>query len=965
MKKWWSLVLAVICLVSAVPTMGAVFTDTEGQSCETATEVLYGLGIVNGTEEGVYAPEALLTRAEMTAIVLRTMNMAGTGQGTPIFEDVSDSHWAYADISVAHSLGIVNGYGEGIFMPEANVTGEQAVKMMIAALGYTVQAEAKGGYPSGYLAKAAELDILKGISVNGPITRGDMAILVYNALDVEVFLPESYGSDAYSYETDASKTLLSYYLKTDHLVGAVSETPMHAYRDLAMRPTKKLAEDEVAVGTRVMKVGKTDAQNLFGIRSDIYIRAEEDGETEVIAAIVPRSSVQVVDVFAKEIAKGETTENLFVYMNESGREEEVNLSGASLFYNGREERRTAALLTPAIGTVRLIFEGNDCKYVIVESFVNYIVESVNEADNKIYLKNVTEPMELDAAVSGIPTLLTDEFGAPLQTDEIAKWDILSVAESLGTDKVRRIYRSYETVKGTVTELGEDEVRIGESVYPVALPLADGQLVLGQKAAYRLDFTGAVAAADTRETAGKNYGWFVNAEKSKGLSGKAQIRIFTGKAEWEVFTLQDTLRFNGENVKGEALLLSGMAAGEALWAPGEAPTLFDSAGNVVPQLVTYKLNDEGLISELNTAANHTDPVMRPETKYKDNRFSMDWYWNGNRYRYAGYITEFNGTKNGNTLKQTADGYTENVSGVFFGNVQTDAETKVFVIPANQSDEKAYAVLTMSQFDFETVRVTDCGSLYDINDAYYCGAIVVHNYLAGGTASSVETYPGYDVTNALITKASVVLGEDGEVQHILALYDQNGKEFTLTVEEDFRALYKTANADINKDLDWYTVDEDGLRLPRTGNITARPAKMYIDAVDLQAGDIIKYTKDAGGKLTMACVCYRNQYPGNVEFSAGTAIVPTTPYLNYMGGSLLMNGFVEEVTDYGPLVRVNMANSAGMPTGDTALRALLSEGQFLLWDSEKQEMKKITRGDIRLGDTVVSIWATVQQRITVIYR
>ncbi len=965
MKKWWSVVLAIVCLMSAVPAFGATFTDTEGKNCETAVAVLHGLGIVNGTGEGVYAPEALLTRAEMTAIVLRTMNMAGSGQGMPVFTDVPDSHWAYADISVAYGLGIVNGCGEGLFMPEEKVTVEQAVKMMVAALGYTVQAEVKGGYPTGYLAKATELDLLKGIAASGAITRGDMAVLVYNALDVEVFLPESYGSDSYTYETDASKTLLSYYLKTEHLTDTVSATPMLAYRDPSMRPAKKLASDEVAVGTRVMKVGDTDAQNLFGIRSDIYVRTEADGETEVILAIVPRLSVKVVDVLAKDISKGDSTANLFVYTDGNGKQQEVHLSGATLFYNGREEAMASELLLPDIGTVRLIFEGTDCKSVIVESFTNYIVESVNEQEDKVFLKNVVDPIELVQDRSGIPTLFTDEFGAVLLTEDVAKDDILSIAESRGTDKVRRIYRSYITVKGTITELGTDEVRIGETVYPVALPLADGALILGQRATYRMDFTGAVAAADTRENTGKNYGWLVSAEKSKGLGGKAQIRLFTGKAEWEVFTLADMLRYNNDNVKGESLLLPGTATGESLWAAGEVPTLFDSAGNVVPQLVTYKLNDEGLISELNTAANHTDPTMRPETKYKDNRFSMDWYWNGNRYRYAGYITEFNGTKNGNTLKQTADGYTENVSGIFMGNVQTDAETKVFVIPTDLSDEKGYGVLTMSQFDFEMVRVTDCGSLYDINDAYYCGAIVVHNYLGGGTATSTETYPSYDVTNALITKSSVILGEDGEVQNILHMYDQNGKEFTVTVEEDFRALYRVANADVNKDPDWYTVDAAGERLSRTGDITDRPEKMYIDGADLQAGDVIKYTKDAGGKLTMASVCYRSRYPGNVEFSAGSAVTPTTPYLNYMGGSLHMNGYVEEVTQYGPLVRVNMANTAGMPTGETSLRALLSEGQFLVWDSAKQEMQKIARKDIHLGDTVFSVWATVQQRMTIVYR
>ncbi|MBE7025808.1 MAG: S-layer homology domain-containing protein [Ruminococcaceae bacterium] len=963
-KKIFAILLtfAMLLTMSTVGT-SAAFTDTEGTKWEKAAEVLNALGIVEGKAEGEYDPEGSLTRAEMATIILRAVNMQSTAPAGLVFSDVATNHWAYSNIAAAYQLGIINGTSATTFAPDAPVTGEQAVKMVVSALGYAVKAEAQGGYPSGYLTQASQLNLLKGVEIGGNMSRGNMAVLLYNALDAELFLPAAYGDEVFEFETDASKTLLTYYLKAEHIVDAVSATPMMKYRDLSMRPSRKLAMDEVAVGARVLKVGNTDAQNLFGIRSDIYIRTEGDSDTATILAIIPRASVEVIDVNVQDIEKGQTNAKQFVYTDKNGVDKKINIAGAKLFYNGYEETVTADLLTPSAGKVRLLLENGNCMVVIVESFKNYMVDSVNKEDNEIRLKNVAAPIILDE----MPTIFTDEQNLPLIIEDVGKYDILSIAESMSGDKVRRIYRCYATVKGTVTECGEDEIRIGEAVYPVALPLTDGTIELGQSATFRLDFTGAVAAVDTQNNADKKYGWLTSAAVSNGLDGVPQIRVFTGEGKWEVFAFTNYVRFNGQTVASDALLLPGQAQGAALWTANTAPTLFDSNGNIVPQLITYKLNDAGLISELHTALNQSDPYIEPKTKYEDNRFSMDWYWNGNRFRYAGFLAEFNGTKDGNTLKETRseDGYIENVNGVFLGNVYTDGGTKVFMIPADLADEKGYVVKNMAQFNMDEVRVTDCGSMYDINSAYYCGAMVVHNYLSGSTTST-EIYPGNDALNALVTKVSKTLSADGEIQYGLSMYDQNGQAFDVTYEEDFRALYRVANADINRDPDWYTVDGNDEKVARSGVVTTRPEKMYIDAGDLCAGDVIKYTKDAVGKLTMASVCYRSQYPGNVEVSAYTSTLSSTkPYLNYMGGCLEMNGTVEEVTAHGPMVRVTIGNENGMPTVKTALRALLSDGQFVVWDSKTNTMQKVGRNEIVQGDVIFSAWETVQQRLTVIYR
>ncbi|MBE7024815.1 MAG: S-layer homology domain-containing protein, partial [Ruminococcaceae bacterium] len=324
MKKGLTLLLAFVMVITlqAGPVSAQTFADTTGTNCETEVDVLSALGIVEGKAEGAYEPDSALTRAEMATILLRAMNMAENAMGQDVFTDVPSSHWAYANIAAAYQMGIVNGTSATTFAPDASVTYEQAVKMVVAALGYTVQAEAMGGYPSGYLSKAAQLDVLRGVDVGGEMTRGNMAILLYNALDKPLFEKTSYGEDSYTYDANESATLLSRYLKVEKMTGKVVETPM-ACAELV--PSKVLSDEvRVSDGTAstVMKKGDTDAQALLGVRADVFYREDDITDTPVIVAIVPRAASKSVEIVAKDVVGGNTTAQTLVYM-EDGEEKEA------------------------------------------------------------------------------------------------------------------------------------------------------------------------------------------------------------------------------------------------------------------------------------------------------------------------------------------------------------------------------------------------------------------------------------------------------------------------------------------------------------------------------------------------------------------------------------------------------------------------------------------------------------------
>jgi hypothetical protein len=128
--------------------------------------------------------------------------MENLGSGRNIFNDVTPKHWAYNDITVAFDMGIINGVDNTAFLPDEPIKCNQAVKMIVCALGYSVHAESLGGYPGGYLSEASTLGILEGASNESEtIKRKTIAIMAANSLDVNLLKRLSFGS-SYTFDVD-------------------------------------------------------------------------------------------------------------------------------------------------------------------------------------------------------------------------------------------------------------------------------------------------------------------------------------------------------------------------------------------------------------------------------------------------------------------------------------------------------------------------------------------------------------------------------------------------------------------------------------------------------------------------------------------------------------------------------------------------------------------------------------------
>ncbi len=200
MKKWISGLLAAAMAASCVPTAVLAksenFSDVTGtEYYATAADALYELDILEGYEDGRFIADSDITRAEMSAVICRMLGMedeAENAEGATEYDDVSSNHWASGYINVATEEGIIEGDGNGRFRPEDNVKHEEALKMVVCALGLADNVHVDpNDWSAEYLEIADDNNITDDLtsSKGRPAPRGDVAVMVYNGLTMDLEAP--------------------------------------------------------------------------------------------------------------------------------------------------------------------------------------------------------------------------------------------------------------------------------------------------------------------------------------------------------------------------------------------------------------------------------------------------------------------------------------------------------------------------------------------------------------------------------------------------------------------------------------------------------------------------------------------------------------------------------------------------------------------------------------------------------
>jgi hypothetical protein len=116
-------------------TPASVFSDVSARYWGyNAITNLSNEGIVSGYPDGTFKPNAAITRSEFAAMLVKALGLNTTGT-TGRFTDVTADAWYYGPVNAAAAAGLVSGMGDNLFSPEALITREQMAVMVAKALG--------------------------------------------------------------------------------------------------------------------------------------------------------------------------------------------------------------------------------------------------------------------------------------------------------------------------------------------------------------------------------------------------------------------------------------------------------------------------------------------------------------------------------------------------------------------------------------------------------------------------------------------------------------------------------------------------------------------------------------------------------------------------------------------------------------------------------------------------------------
>ena len=118
------------------------FSDVSADSWYNQTvSTLASMGIVKGYEDGTFRPNAPITRAEFGAIATRFFAETGATYEPGTFSDVTGDEWYANAIQDAVNLGLIGGYEDGTVRPNNNITRAEACAIVNRTLGRVPDAD--------------------------------------------------------------------------------------------------------------------------------------------------------------------------------------------------------------------------------------------------------------------------------------------------------------------------------------------------------------------------------------------------------------------------------------------------------------------------------------------------------------------------------------------------------------------------------------------------------------------------------------------------------------------------------------------------------------------------------------------------------------------------------------------------------------------------------------------------------
>lgn len=764
-----TLVLGSFSMVFAADTRtGSQLTDIAENANADAIIANCDLGIITGYTDGSFKPAQSVTRAEFAAMITRMLGVpdsALAGYSKTSFVDMGGYGWANSYIGFCEAKGIINGYGDGTFGPGRTVTVNEAITMVLRAIGYTSNSsELVGTWPSNYVTLGKRLGLYDDVATTTTIDRANAAQVIYNALTCTVVAVDADGktTDAYvDKDTKNAKTVIEVYLDC-------TPTGWVVY-------TKAEADNSVI-----------NTMNYIGA----YVKAFRNDDDDVIAIAEVKSTFLTGDYTENDDefeADGVTYD--LVKANINYKDDDNDTQATQMFVNGKNTATGAAFGTAGdcdgTYTIAAKVSGKTIKEVYsiskwtAEEAFLFEDDMLDTDDNKLDGYKFTEDDndkidEKSFALFGVNSLNDIKAGNVIE---------VFLAEPGDSKKdIVRIEVGTDTIDGKITVVNEDEdeFTIGGKKYSKADSFSDDEdtldeASLGDTGTAYLNYKGEIALWKVEDADSDNYAIVTD---TIATTGRDQTIILLDKnGEEKEYVLTDDVKKNSDAEDSE-FTGNGKTSVGAL---------------AVGDLVTFSLDKNGKVDSMEYLAYESG------TPVSDKELNKNRTLFGNSKVDSGVIVfSYDGSTPADSdfaVLKLADVETEkelkgtyyymdgsSIAVMLIGDKYTGAESIYAVLNSakesyNTDDDKAFLVEGFADGKAYTAYTSDRNT----------GALK-----AKFNAAKIEVYKLTIDTNDVITDAEITTGEAFV----------SGAPITGTVTD------KDGNYLIKVDGTWYTIDPNAV-------------------------------------------------------------------------------------------------------------------------------------------------------------
>ncbi len=503
----------------AVYNENPLYTDIDGHIYENDIETCLALGLIESPQSDSYKPEMPVTRGEFAASLAAIL---GKNSGEEVsFSDVSFSDENYDAICAVAEAGLLRGVSETEFGINRFSTVKDALVAVLRLLGYEELAEARGGYPMGYLTVAQNLKLTNGLNTSDTLRKGNLARVLVNTINAEYIR-----ATGVKIEQSESKEVES--VAYEGAVGILYETQGIYKKTAVVEANNVTSIYDPAGGTGTNTIfadGKrynatgTLGCSYLGLLCDYYYK--EDGS---LVAIVPNRNVKEVvlrDVLFTSLDKSGIS---YYETDDSTRTKTLKCDAKTLYiYNekavDREITEIVTNLKNFNGKIRWIDNNDDsvADFVMVNECENIVINSVS----KNHIVGTKNGVAFSESFDDSAVVVFSKDGKEVSMDKIELGSVcmLYVSDNQSGEKFVRIDTYTSSVEGMVSEIDSGDVTINGVVYETHIDIK-----VGDNGIFYLNANNEIVNFKTSVGADKQVGLFLGFDEDQSFVSSFEVNI---------------------------------------------------------------------------------------------------------------------------------------------------------------------------------------------------------------------------------------------------------------------------------------------------------------------------------------------------------------------------------------------------------------------------------------------------------